>query len=67
MNSETTLTNNIIAIITCKKNRDKVGGSAPIFYTENNQKLEEISMLLSRITLGMVHDLGNGVKVIIKH
>ena len=66
--SETSITNEIIAIITEKNNKDKVSGSgAPIFYTENEDNLEQISMLLARITLGMVHDLGNGVKVIIKH
>ena len=64
----TSLTNNIIAIVINKKNKDKVGESgAPVFYTDNNQELEQISMLLARLTLGMVHDLGNGVKVIIKH
>ena len=64
----TTLTNNIIAIITNKENIDKVGGGgAPIFYTDNNEELEQVSMLLARLTLGMVHDLGNGIRVIIKH
>lgn len=67
MESDTNLTNNIIAIVTNKDNRKKIDGGVPIFYTENDEQLEEISVLLARITLGMVHDLGNGVKVIIKH
>ncbi|MFW5998305.1 MAG: capping complex subunit for YIEGIA [bacterium] len=67
MESNTNLTNEIIAIITNKENSDKIDGGVPIFYTDNDEQLEEISMLLARITLGMVHDLGNGVKLIIKH
>lgn len=61
-------TNSILAVITKKENRDIVfGGGAPIFLVENNQRLEELSMLIARITLGMVHDLGNNIKIIVKH
>lgn len=64
---EVGLTDKIVAVITLKKNDYKVGGALPIFYTDTKDELEEISVLLARITLGMVHDLGNGVKLIIKH
>lgn len=57
----------ILAVITSKYNKEKVGGGAPIFYTEDENEMEKISMLLARLTLGMVHDLENGVKIIIKH
>ncbi|MFW5855902.1 MAG: capping complex subunit for YIEGIA [Halanaerobiaceae bacterium] len=57
----------IIAIVALKKDSSKVDGGVPMFFVEDREKLEEISMLLARITLGMVHDLGNGVKVIIRH
>ena len=67
MADKTRIANDIVAIITCKKNKDKIGGGAPVFYTDDEEELEEVSMLLSRITLGMVHDLGNGVKLIIRH
>ncbi len=61
-------TNSILAVITKKENHDIVfGGGAPIFLVENNQRLEELSMLIARITLGMVHDLGNNIKIIVKH
>ena len=59
--------NNIIAILALKSNQDKIGGGAPIFFAENQEELKEISMLLARITMGMVHDLENGIKLIIKH
>ncbi len=59
--------NSILAVIVQKENKEKVAGGVPIFYTEDERELEEISMLLARLTLGMVHDLGNGVKIIMKH
>lgn len=59
--------NSILAVIVQKENNEKVAGGVPIFYTEDERELEEISMLLARLTLGMVHDLGNGVKIIMKH
>ena len=57
----------ILAIITKNKNRQKVGGGVPIFYADDDQEMEKVSALLARLTLGMVHDLENGVKIIIKH
>ena len=58
----------ILAIITQRENKDKVdSGSAPIFYGEDKEEVEYISMLLSRLTMSMVHDLGNGVYILIKH
>lgn len=59
---------NILAIITKKESHNKVaGGGTPIFFADDEQEMEKISTLLARITLGMVHDLENGVKIIIKH
>ena len=59
--------NDIVAVITKNENKDKVGGGAPIFIVNDDPELEEMSMLLSRITLGMVHDIGQGIKIIIRH
>lgn len=68
MANEIDINNRIIAVVTEIENKEKVnGGGAPFFFTENEDETEEISMLLARVTLGMVHDLGNGVKVVIKH
>lgn len=61
------LEDQILAIITTKENNEKVGGGVPIFYTDDETEMEKVSMLLARLTLGMVHDLENGVKIIIKH
>ena len=64
---ETTKQSNIIALVALKKDKNKIGGGTPMFFVENNQELEELSMLLARITMAMVHDLGNNIKVIIRH
>lgn len=58
---------NILAIITTKNKRDKVGGGVPIFYADNDKEMDEISSLIARITLAMVHDLENGIKIIVRH
>lgn len=55
----------IIAIVTT--DRSLVGGGAPIFYAKDDADKKRIAEHLSRITFGMVHDLENGVLVIVKH
>lgn len=59
--------NDILAIITTKENQDKVSGGKPIFFTKDLEELEKVSSLIARLTLGMVHDLENGIKIIIRH
>jgi hypothetical protein len=60
-------TNSITAIIVLREKSNNVAGGAPIFIVENQEELEKTSSLLARLTLGMVHDLGNGINIIIKH
>ncbi|ACL69805.1 capping complex subunit for YIEGIA [Halothermothrix orenii] len=67
MGEDVNLSNNILAVITTKDKREMVSGGAPIFITEDKEEMENVSMLIARLTLGMVHDLGNGVKIIIRH
>ena len=63
---EIQLTKQIIAIVTLDK--EKVyAGSAPIFVAENEEEQQRIAMYITRITFGMVHDLGNGVLIIVRH
>lgn len=62
------INNYILAIITTKKNKNKVdSGATPVFYADNKEELEYIAQLISRLTISMVHDLGNGVYILIKH
>lgn len=66
MMSEVTLNKCILAVVTT--NPGKVSsGSIPTFYCESDEELERIASLLTRITNGMVHDLGNGVYILVRH
>ncbi|SKC87347.1 capping complex subunit for YIEGIA [Maledivibacter halophilus] len=55
----------IIALVSL--NRNVVSSSAPIFFVENKEKQEETALLIAKITMGMVHDLRNGVYAIVRH
>jgi len=57
--------NTILAVVT--KNKDSVLGGLPIFFAEGDEELERIALYLSKILLGMVHDLENGTYVIVRH
>lgn len=57
----------ILAIIALKKYSEKIRGGVPIFLADDEKEVEKVSSLLARLTLGMVHDLENGVRIIIKH
>jgi hypothetical protein len=56
---------NIIAIIT--EDKDLASGGVPIFYASSREEKERIALYLSRVTKGMVHDLANGVYIIVRH
>ncbi|EOD01278.1 capping complex subunit for YIEGIA [Caldisalinibacter kiritimatiensis] len=56
----------IIAIVTIDRNVVSSDG-APVFYAKDVEEQERIALLLSKITLGMIHDLENGCYVIIRH
>lgn len=56
----------LLAIVTSK--RDAVGGGGtPIFYAKDEEEQARLALYLARIVDGMVHDLGNGVYIIVKH
>ncbi|HZK44311.1 MAG TPA: hypothetical protein VFC73_08550 [Syntrophomonadaceae bacterium] len=56
----------ILAIVTTDVNK-AAGGGCPIFVAADLEEQVKMSMYLSRITGGVVHDLGNGVYFIFKH
>ncbi len=60
-------TNSIKAVIVLDEMKNKVTGGPPIFIVDNQDELNKISSMLARLMLGMVHDLGNGIHIIIKH
>lgn len=55
----------VLAIITT--DRELVGGGAPIFYARNPEEQVQVASTLGRILDAMVHDLKNGVLVVVKH
>lgn len=42
-------------------------GGCPVFFAANNEEQERTSLLLARIMGGIVHDLENGLYIIVKH
>ena len=58
----------ILAVVVQKEGRDKVGGcGTPVFYAEDQEEQDKIATYLSRITSGVIHDLENGVYIIVRH
>jgi hypothetical protein len=56
----------IIAIVTLSEQKIW-GGGCPVFEATSFEELERISLSLSRILDGAVHDLENGTYIIVKH
>ncbi|MFY9114727.1 MAG: hypothetical protein WAO23_05755 [Dethiobacteria bacterium] len=63
---ETALTKYILAVITIDPSL-VAGGGAPIFYVSDVEEQEKVATYLARITEGVVHDLENGVYIVVKH
>ncbi len=58
----------IIAVVTLKEDAHKIGGGrASVFFAEDEEEREYLTMLLSRITTATAHNLGNGVYILVKH
>ncbi|SHJ13539.1 hypothetical protein SAMN02745975_01356 [Geosporobacter subterraneus DSM 17957] len=57
---------NVIAVITRDEKAVSVA-TVPTFYAKTEQQQEAIAFYLSKVTTGMVHDLGNGCYVVVKH
>ncbi|MGF7057313.1 capping complex subunit for YIEGIA [Brassicibacter mesophilus] len=56
----------IIAIITSDE-RSVSGGSVPTFYVKDENEKNKVSLLISKATTGMIHDLENGCFIIVRH
>ncbi len=56
----------ILAIITLDKEK-VIPGGCPLFLAESRDEQERTSLLLARILGGNIHDLENGVFIIVKH
>lgn len=58
----------ILAIVMQGQQREKVGAyGAPVFYADSQAEQDKIATYLARITSGVVHDLENGIFIIVRH
>ncbi|MEW5784759.1 MAG: hypothetical protein AB1767_06770 [Bacillota bacterium] len=63
---ETSISKYILAVIA----RDPgliAGGGAPVFIARDQVEQDRIATYLARITEGIVHDLENGLYILVKH
>jgi hypothetical protein len=63
---ETELTKYILAVVTTDSSL-VAGGGAPVFHVSDAEEQEKVATYLARITEGVVHDLENGVFIVVKH
>lgn len=55
----------LVAVVTI--NKEAVGGDIPIFFASNPEDQARVANTLSRILKAMVHDVGDGVFVLVRH
>ncbi len=57
----------IVAVVTINKDMVSPGTLVPIFYAEDNERLDELSESIAKILNSVVHDIGLGTYIIVKH
>lgn len=62
---KTSISNYILAVITL--DAALAGGGAPLFLARDRSEQDRIATYLARVTGGVVHDLENGVYILVKH
>jgi len=55
----------LVAVVTT--NKEAVGGDVAIFFAANPEEQARVANSLSRILRAMVHDVGHGVFVLVRH
>lgn len=55
----------ILAVVTTEPT--KVDGGAPIFYTSTPEEMTQVALLIAKVLGAAVHDLQNGVLVVVRH
>ncbi len=63
---KTSLVKVILAVIALENDKVDAGGTI-VFYAEDKEQQEKMATTLSRITEGVVHELDNGLKILVKH
>ena len=62
---EVSISKIVLAAVTLEPH--KVAGSIPTFLVSDAEEQQKIAQYLGRILEGVVHDLENGVLIIVKH
>ncbi|MDT3700078.1 MAG: hypothetical protein RO469_11700 [Thermincola sp.] len=55
----------LVAVVTI--NKEAIGGDIPIFFATNPEDQARVANSLSRILKAMVHDVGDGVFILVRH
>ena len=55
----------LMAVVTV--NKEAVSGDVPVFHASSGDEQAKIATTLAKVLKGMVHDVGNGVYIIVKH
>jgi len=56
-----------VATVATKEAADFYKGAVPLILVKNEDELERMSLLLAKIFKAMIHDLENGIYLIVKH
>ncbi len=62
---EVSISKMILAAVTLDK--ELVVGGVPIFFARDEEEQDKIALYLGRSLEGVVHDLENGVFIVVKH
>ena len=57
----------IVAIVTINSSMVGPGAMAPVFYAEDEEHLNKLSEGIAKILNAVVHDIGMGTYIIVKH
>jgi hypothetical protein len=63
----TSLVKTILAVVALKGDTSVEAGGTVVFYAQSEEEQEKMATTLSRITEGVVHELENGLKILVKH
>lgn len=57
----------IVAVVTINRDMVSPGSMTPVFYAENEEHLDTLSSGIAKTLDGVVHDIGMGTYIIVKH
>ena len=57
----------IIAIVATKDNKTAISGGRAVFWVDTAEQAQRKALLLARIFKAMVHDLEDGIYLIVRH